>query len=57
MEVRRLAVIGTGLIGASIALAAKRAGAVEEIAGFDPDPIALEAALERGALDLSLIHI
>ena len=51
MEVRRLAVIGTGLIGASIALAAKRAGAVEEIAGFDPDPIALEAALERGALD------
>ncbi|MDX6490984.1 MAG: prephenate dehydrogenase [Gaiellaceae bacterium] len=51
MEVRRLAVIGTGLIGASVALAAKRAGAVEEVAGFDPDPVALEAALERGALD------
>ena len=26
MEVRRLAVVGTGLIGASVALAAKRAG-------------------------------
>jgi prephenate dehydrogenase len=51
VEVRRLAVIGTGLIGASVALAAKRAGAAEEVAGFDPDPAALEAALARGAID------
>ena len=48
---RRLAVIGTGLIGASVALAAKRAGAAELVAGFDPDPAALEAAGKRGAVD------
>jgi prephenate dehydrogenase len=51
VELRRLAVIGTGLIGASVALAAKRAGVVTVIAGFDPDPAALEAAEARGALD------
>jgi prephenate dehydrogenase len=51
VEVLRLAVIGTGLIGASVALAAKRAGAAEAVAGFDPDPAALEAAVERGAVD------
>jgi prephenate dehydrogenase len=50
MEVRRLAIVGTGLIGASVALAAKRkAGA--EVIGYDPDPQALDAAVERGAVD------
>ncbi|MFL5949389.1 MAG: prephenate dehydrogenase/arogenate dehydrogenase family protein [Gaiellaceae bacterium] len=51
MELRRLAILGTGLIGASVALAAKRAGVVTEVAGFDPDQAALEAAAARGALD------
>src|SRR5918996_5598511 len=51
MELRRLAVIGTGLIGASVALAAKRAELVSVVAGFDPDPAALEAANARGAID------
>jgi prephenate dehydrogenase len=46
---RRLAVVGTGLIGASIGLAAKRGGA--HVAGWDPDPAALEAAVGRGAVD------
>ncbi|HLM36296.1 MAG TPA: prephenate dehydrogenase/arogenate dehydrogenase family protein [Gaiellaceae bacterium] len=50
---RRLAVIGTGLIGASVALAAKRAGAAELVAGFDPDPTALEASEKRGAVDVA----
>src|SRR4029453_7317414 len=50
MEVRRLAVVGTGLIGASVALAAKRAG-LREVVGYDPDPQALDAAVERGAID------
>ena len=50
MELQRLAVIGTGLIGASVALAAKRAG-VLRVAGFDPDPPSLEAAVGRGAID------
>src|SRR2546429_1049824 len=50
MEVRRLAVVGTGLIGASVALAAKRAG-LRGVVGSDPDPQALAVAVERGAID------
>ena len=40
MPVQRLAILGTGLIGASVALAAKQAG-VESVSGFDPDGHAL----------------
>lgn len=50
MAVHRLAILGTGLIGASIGLAAKRAG-VEHVAGWDPDPEASALAAERGAVD------
>lgn len=48
--VERVAVIGTGLIGASAALGARRAGAAS-VAGWDPDPGHLAAAAERGAVD------
>src|SRR2546423_2457230 len=48
--VRSVAIVGTGLIGASVGLAAKRAG-VERVAGFDVDPQALAVARERGAVD------
>jgi len=51
VELRRLAIVGTGLIGASVALAAKRAGAAAEVAAFDPDAHALDAAVARGAVD------
>jgi prephenate dehydrogenase len=51
VQVKRLAVIGTGLIGASVALAARQGNAAAEVVGFDPDPGALEAASARGALD------
>jgi prephenate dehydrogenase len=47
---QRIAIIGTGLIGASVALAAKRSGSAR-VSGFDPDPSALAAAAERGAVD------
>ncbi|HZO95892.1 MAG TPA: prephenate dehydrogenase/arogenate dehydrogenase family protein [Gaiellaceae bacterium] len=47
--VGRVAIVGTGLIGASVGLAARRAGAA--VAGWDPDPAALAAAEARGALD------
>jgi prephenate dehydrogenase len=46
----RLAIVGTGVMGASVGLAAKRAG-VAEVVGFDADPATLAAAAERGALD------
>jgi prephenate dehydrogenase len=52
MAIHRLAILGTGLIGASIGLAAKRAG-VERVVGWDPDPQAASIAAERGALDAS----
>jgi prephenate dehydrogenase len=46
----RVAVLGVGLIGGSIGLAARRRlGA--EVAGFDPRPATLERAVEREALD------
>ena len=46
----KLALVGTGLIGSSVGLAAKHAlGA--EVSGRDPDPAALAGAAERGAID------
>jgi prephenate dehydrogenase len=47
--VTRLAIVGTGLIGASAGLAARRAG-VTDAAGWDDDADALEVAAERGAV-------
>jgi prephenate dehydrogenase len=46
----RLAVLGTGLIGTSVGLAAKRAG-VDSVTAFDPDERSLSVAVERGAAD------
>jgi prephenate dehydrogenase len=46
----RLAVVGTGLIGASVGLAAKRAG-VKQVWGWDSDEESLALAAERGAMD------
>lgn len=49
MAVRDLALVGTGLIGASVGLAARAAG-VRRVLGWDPDPRARETALESGAV-------
>jgi prephenate dehydrogenase len=45
----RLAVLGVGLIGGSVGLAARREGC--EVAGWDVDPAVLDAAASRGAVD------
>jgi prephenate dehydrogenase len=45
----RVAIMGTGLIGASVGLAAKRNG--DDVSGFDVDEKALRVARERGAVD------
>src|SRR5213592_2171479 len=50
MAQKGLAIIGTGLIGASVALAAKRSGSWT-VTGHDPDPGALDAAIARRAID------
>ncbi|HEX3511794.1 MAG TPA: prephenate dehydrogenase/arogenate dehydrogenase family protein [Solirubrobacteraceae bacterium] len=46
----RIALLGVGLIGGSVGLAARaRAGA--HVLGYDPDPSVTERALARGAID------
>jgi prephenate dehydrogenase len=47
----RIAVLGTGLIGGSVGLAASARVAGAEVAGYDPDAGALAAANDRGAID------
>ncbi len=49
---RAITVVGTGLIGASAALAARQAGAT--VRGWDPDPDVLRVASEREAVDPAL---
>jgi len=51
LGVARVAVVGTGLVGTSVALAAKRAGATS-VTGFDVDPATLREAAARGAFDV-----
>lgn len=51
MIVKKLAIIGTGLIGGSFALALKQAGAVGEVLGVSRNPASLDAAIERGLID------
>ena len=47
----RIAVIGTGLMGTSVALAARRRG--DDVAGWDPDPDwQLAARVTRYSRDL-----
>ena len=45
----RIAVIGTGLMGTSVALAARRRG--DDVAGWDPDPDVLARAAARDAIE------
>lgn len=47
----RIAILGVGLIGGSVGLAARGADVDAQVIGFDPDPAALERAVARGALD------
>jgi prephenate dehydrogenase len=48
-EERRVAVIGTGLIGGSLGLALRKTG--RTVVGYDRDPARLARAVERGAVD------
>lgn len=43
--------LGVGYIGGSAGLAARRAGVVGEIVGYDPSPAATQAAIRMGILD------
>jgi prephenate dehydrogenase len=52
----RVAVLGVGLIGGSIGLAARRR-LDAEVAGWDPDPANLSRAVEIGALDYAAASV
>lgn len=49
--INRLAIIGVGLIGGSLALALKKAGAVNEVVGYGRNEEARKQALELGIID------
>ena len=53
MPIRQFTIIGTGLIGASVALALKKHGFRGQIIGCDREPI-LERALKAGVIDVAL---
>jgi prephenate dehydrogenase len=53
----RIAVLGVGLIGGSIGLAAKDHTDDAEVVGFGRDPERLELARERGAIDRAAMSI
>ena len=47
----RVTVVGCGLVGASFALALRRAGACRRVAGWDADSAVLEEAMRLGAIE------
>ncbi len=49
--IKKLVVCGVGLIGGSVALALRRAGAVERIVGVGRSPASLARAVELGVID------
>lgn len=49
--IKRLCIVGVGLIGGSLARALKAAGAVGEVVGYGRDPQALQLAQELGVID------
>ncbi len=51
MRGERLAILGVGLLGGSVALAARAAGIADEIIGFDRSAEALRFAGEQGIID------
>jgi prephenate dehydrogenase len=53
MRLPQLSIIGLGLIGGSLALAARKADAAGRINGWDSDPETLSAALSARLLDLA----
>jgi prephenate dehydrogenase len=50
----RVAIVGTGLIGASVGLALKDGGFAGTVMGWDANPVELQTALNMGAIDTAL---
>jgi prephenate dehydrogenase len=55
--IERLAILGVGLLGGSVARAARRTGLAHEIVGVGRDPRRLEAAVADGTLDRVTVDV
>jgi len=55
MMIERLAIVGCGLMGGSVALALRRAGLVRHIAGYSRSPASSRRAVELGVIDEACI--
>ncbi|HEU4783186.1 MAG TPA: chorismate mutase [Ktedonobacterales bacterium] len=55
--VERVAILGLGLMGASLGMALRERGAARMVVGFDADPGVTERALERGAIDIACASV
>jgi prephenate dehydrogenase len=53
----KLALIGVGMIGGSLAAALRRAGAIERAVGYDADPTAAQRGVELGVLDAAATSV
>ena len=49
-QVNSVALVGVGLMGGSLGLAARERAGVAEVRGFSQTPATLDLALERGAI-------
>lgn len=56
MRISTLAIIGVGLLGGSLALAARRRGVADRLVGTDSDPVALDSARRDSLLDEVFSH-
>lgn len=57
MNINRLAIIGTGLIGGSLARALRVAGDVNEIIGYGRHPDKLQTAVDLGVIDRGCVTV
>ena len=55
--VERVAILGLGLMGASLGMALRERGVARQVAGFDADPGVTERARERGAIDVGYASV
>jgi prephenate dehydrogenase len=55
--VERVAIVGLGLMGASLGMALRERGAARQVMGFDADPGVTERAIQRGAIDIACASV
>lgn len=53
----RISIIGVGLLGGSFGMAVRKAGVANRVAGVDLDPVTLERARARGAIDEGFLDL